>query len=206
MNERLWGLRSIGLVLFALTGFAVWYTLSGDRPRDFWQASTFGDRPNVFEQPGEWIDQDGRRLSLADYRGKNAVISFVFKDCQMTCPRIMHDLKQVDQRLEENEAEARFLVFLFDDIRNDPAEFKKFTDKYQVEGKHWRILTAAPETLRALAEQFKLVYDEQDRNQFKYIHTNFYAVIGPDGELRQEIRGIPQNQESFLAMVEDALQ
>lgn len=198
---RLWGLRLTGLVLLIATGYIVYYTVSAGRPRSFWQ-DKFPNRVNLFSLAGSWTDERGRTVSLQDFAGAASIVSFVYLDCAVTCPRIIQDLKTLDQKLPRK---TRFVLFLFDDRKRSEREVSEFRRRHGIEAENWRVLWAPPPVLRRLADVFELGYEKGKGGRFDYAHTNFYAVVGPDGKVRREIRGLPTSTEEFVSDVRGVL-
>ncbi|HEO64550.1 MAG TPA: hypothetical protein ENI73_01640, partial [Spirochaetes bacterium] len=73
------GLRILGIFFLLFAGYIAWYTSSGDQPRGFW--STIGRTNDFYGLAGQWMDQNGNRITLKDFRGKVTVISFIYLYC-----------------------------------------------------------------------------------------------------------------------------
>ena len=201
MKGRLWGLRVVGVAFLCFSAYIVYYTVSAGRPRNFWK-DRFPNRVNLFTLPGKWSDEQGRTVALKDLSGSPSVLSFVYLDCAVTCPRIIEDLKALESRLPRK---PRFVLFLFDERRRSTADMLEFRKRHGIERANWRVLWAPPEDLRRLADVFELGYEQGKGGRFDYVHTNFYAVVGPDGRVRREVRGLPGSPDEFLADMRDAL-
>ncbi len=197
----LWGLALPGIVLLGATGYIVYYTLNAGRPRSFWRDS-FPTRANIFDLPGQWRDDSGAHLKLSELRGSPAVLSFVYLDCAVTCPRIMHDLKRVDAATN---GRSRFVLFLFDDRERSVADMRAFRKRYGIAGDNWKVLWGPPDKLKTVADVFELVYT-QGRGRFEYEHTNFYAVVNSQGRVRREIRGLVASTEEITRYLRAVLE
>ncbi len=204
-NARLWFLRTLSVLLMVVSVYIAWYTVGSGKPRDFWKEKLNPQRGDITAIPGEFEDQQGKQVKLKDFQGKNIVATFVFKDCNISCPLIMTDLKFFDAENPGFKDTGVFLIFTFDDHRGKAAELQAFLNKYRIEGAHWRVLTADARTIRNLADTFELQFKKQQDGKYVYMHTNFYAVADKSGKIRRELRGIENNKSKFVAEIKSAL-
>lgn len=185
--------------------YIAWYTMSAGKPRDFWKEKLNPRRGNITEIPGEFEDQDGKKIALKDFQAKQIVATFVFKDCGMSCPLIMSDLKFFDAENPAFKDNGVFLVFTFEDHRGKSNELRDFLKRYRIDGSHWRVLTADAKTIRRLADTFELQYNKGEDGNYVYMHTNFYLVADKTGKVKREFRGTEPNKAKFVGEIRDAL-
>ncbi len=204
-NNRLWVLRLTGILLMCVSVYIAWYTMSSGKPRDFWKEKMNPKRGNITEIQGEFEDQDGRRVSLKEFQNKQVIATFVFKDCNMSCPFIMSDLKFFDAENPAFKENGVFLVFTFEDHRGHSDQLKEFLRKYRVVGNHWRVLTSDAKTIRQLADTFELQYNKGENGNYVYMHTNFYVVADKTGKVKREFRGMEPNKAKFVGEIRAAL-
>lgn len=204
-STRLWLLRTIGVVFMLASVYIVWYTIGSGKPRDFWKERMNPRRGNLAEIQGEFEDQDGKKVSLKDFGGKQVVATFVFKDCNMSCPFIMSDLRFFDGENPSFKDNGVFLVFTFEDHRGKSDELKSFLKKYRISGNHWRVLTSDAKTIRRLADTFELQYNKGEDGNYVYMHSNFYLVADKTGKVTREFRGMEPNKAKFVAEIREAL-
>lgn len=140
------------------------------------------------------VDQDGKPLRLAEYRGRALALTFVFTRCPMPefCPFLMQGFARAHERLLADPALAKrtaLLTVSFDVAHDTPAvllaygrPFQKTTPPFS----HWRLATGRLEEIRRLAEAVGLEFREEDRS---FTHNLRTAVVGSDGRLRRLFRG-----------------
>ncbi len=200
-QTRIWILRIIGFSLFAFTGYIVYSSTQGDRPRNFW---SFRKTPqsDIYAVPGKWIDQNGKTVELKDFRGRLSVAAFVYLKCQAVCPVIMSDVRKIEEAVaQQKKGGPEFLIFLFDDARQNPGDVQEFLKNYKISGASWHILTADAGTLRSMADVFDLKYDVVDQAKLAYAHTNLIAIIGPDGKVRKADYGLTEETTKMAARI-----
>jgi len=202
---RLWVLRGIAVSLMAASAYIAWYTIASDKPRDFWRDVTNPKRGDLLGISGTFEDQDGQRISLNTFAGKNVIATFVFKDCGMSCPMIMNDLRLFEKDNPGFAETGVFLIFTFEDHRSKAQELRDFLSKYRITGRHWRVLTADGQTIKRLADTFDLQYNKGESGRYIYAHSNVFIVADKSGKVRREFRGIDNNKAKFFDEVRKSL-
>lgn len=204
-TTRLWILRGIAVALMAASAYIAWYSISAGRPRDFWQDKLNPQRANLLQFDGTFVDQDGKQVKLGDFANHNTISTFVFKDCGMSCPLIMNDLRLFQNDTPEFTKDGLFLVFTFEDHRANPQDLKEFLGKYRVTGDHWRVLTTDAATLRRLADLYSLQYNKTVDGKLVYAHSNVFIVADRKGRVTREFRGLENNKARFFDEVKKSL-
>ncbi len=198
-------LRVAGIAMLLFSVYIIWYSVSGERPRSFWTIERLPEN-SVYLLPGLWLDQDTKAVQLSDFAGKVSVVTFVFVNCQFTCPYLVGELKKVEGGLPDpDNPDLQFVIFLFDDIRNDPAAMRDFMKRYEITRKNWRILTGSPEDLQILTDEMDLQYKVIDEAKRSYLHTNYAAVIGKDGMVVKTDRGFQAEESEIVDAILEAL-
>jgi protein SCO1/2 len=198
-------LRITGIAMLLFSMYIIWYSVSGDRPRNFWTIERLPEN-SVYLLPGNWQDQDNNSLVLSDFAGKVSVVTFVFVNCQFTCPYLVGELKKVESGLPDpDDPDLQFLIFLFDDIRGDQEAMQDFLQRYEITRPNWRILTGSPEDLNILTDEMDLQYKVIDEEKRAYLHTNFAAVIGKDGMVVKTDRGFQAEESELVDAILEAL-
>ncbi|GMT49829.1 MAG: hypothetical protein IEMM0008_1368 [bacterium] len=183
------GLRVLGVFFLLFAGYIAWYTSSGDQPKGFW--STISRTHDFYGLAGQWIDQNGNRITLKDFRGKVTVISFIYLYCSNSCPTIIDELKEIDKSIHHTHDNVKFVVIVFDDLREDIGQMKKVFDSYGVNNPdRWQILTSSPKVIMNVADELNVKYSVLDDQTFNYFHTNLIAVIGSDGRILKTDYGL----------------
>ncbi len=204
-TTRLWILRAIAVSFIAATFYIAWYSMAAGRPRNFWQDKFNPQRGNLFAFDGVFTDQEGREVRLRDFANYNTISTFVFKDCAMSCPLIMNDLRLFQNDSPEFTKDGLFLIFTFEDHRKRPQDLKDFLRKYRVTGEHWRVLTTDSETLKRLADTYALQYNKTIDGKLVYAHSNVFIVADKKGRVTREFRGLDNSKARFFDEIRKSL-
>jgi protein SCO1/2 len=160
-------------------------------------------------QPGDavpdvaLVDQSGRALRLAEYRGRALALTFVFTRCPMPdfCPFLMQGFARAHATLVADPALARqtALVTVSFDVEHDtPAVLLAYGRSFQGTRppfSHWRLATGRLEEVQRLGVALGLDFREEDRS---FTHNLRTAVIGKDGRLRRLFRGNDWKAEELV--------
>jgi protein SCO1/2 len=147
------------------------------------------------------LDQNGRTVSLADFRGKVVVVDFIYTRCPLpdVCPRLSANFATVSKKLRGRDVE--FLSITIDPQHDTPEVLQEYARRWQA-GESWRFLTGTAEQIQEVAGLFGLIYWPEEGS---ITHTVATAVIGRDGTLAAQIDGAKYRPDELLALVEHAL-
>jgi len=133
------------------------------------------------------VNQDGRKIRLADFAGKALLITFIYTRCPMPnfCPRLSSQFARIHNEFKKSPDEygkTHLLTISFDPKYDTPAVLRKYGLAY-LDGdesgfSHWDFASTNPTDLRRVAQAFGLDYKEED-NQIT--HTMSIVLISPDG-------------------------
>jgi protein SCO1 len=129
------------------------------------------------------VDQTGAALSLADWTGSAAAVTFIYVRCPLPqfCPLLDRRFAEVQRLITEDPAlrdRARLLSVSFDPDADTPARLQAHADKLGANPDIWRFATAPREVVDRFAAAFGVsVIREQDST---ITHNMRTAVIGPD--------------------------
>jgi protein SCO1/2 len=138
------------------------------------------------------VNQSGRRISLADYRGKVLVITFIYTRCPLPdyCPLMSSNFAEIDRALGSEPAlynKIHLLSVSFDARYDTPAVLRSYgaayTERYADEKfDHWEFASGSEEEIKAITKFFGLQYSE---NSDQIVHSLVTAVITPAGKVNK---------------------
>lgn len=156
------------------------------------------------------VDQDGRTVEFARYRGKALLITFIDSKCTDDCPVLTQRFGRVNRLLSADKkayAASHLVSISIDPASDTPSVLRKYGLAY-LGGKpagfsHWEFADVGPSKLKRLATAFGLVYRE---NRGDIEHNMETALIGADGKLIQVWSGDQWAPEVLARAVETAAQ
>jgi protein SCO1 len=143
-------------------------------------------------------NQDGKRISLKDFRGKALAITFIYAQCPLPdyCIKMSTNFSDLANRVRDTDLKdkLRLLSISFDPARDTPEKLKQYGLGYL--GKDakpdftvWQLAVGSDKEVREVADFFGLRYetDQSDKTQFN--HSLRTAVVAPDGKVTKIFAG-----------------
>jgi protein SCO1 len=158
------------------------------------------------------INQDGKRIRLAEYRGRVLLLTFIYTRCPLPdyCPLMSNNFAAIFKELNKDRAlysKTHLLSISFDTKYDTPKVLKSYggayTENYTSEQfTQWEFATGSDEEIRQIAEFFGLRYYKES-NQI--IHGLRTAIITPDGKVYKVYRGNEWKPEEALRDIQAVL-
>lgn len=113
--------------------------------------------PGVVSAPGFTLsDQDGRLVSLSDYRGRVVVLAFLYSTCGGPCVLIAQQIRGALNELEEQHARApAVLIVSADPAADSPARVRDFLAEVSLTGRV-EYLTGPLSRLRSIWAAYRI--------------------------------------------------
>lgn len=141
--------------------------------------------PISYVQPFSFTNQDGKRITEKDVRGKVYLANYFFTTCKTVCPRMNNEVRKV---YEHFKSERNFLILSHtsDPGTDSAARLKAYADSIGVTTPTWIFLTGPKDSLY---RQARLSYRIDDPNNNvvniddDFLHTQFLALVNKKGEV-----------------------
>lgn len=136
-------------------------------------------------------NQQGEKVSWKNLEGKVIVANFFFTRCPQICPRLMENMKRLQEAVKNNNKagtnEANFVQFLsitVDPLHDSVTELKKYANRFQINPQNWWLLTGDKKQIYNLAlNGMKLGISETDVDT-AFIHSQSLVLIDRDRVIR----------------------
>ncbi|HEX8889808.1 MAG TPA: SCO family protein [Pyrinomonadaceae bacterium] len=136
------------------------------------------------------INQDGKAVHLAQYKGKALLLTFIYTRCPVPeyCTLMSNNFAEINQELQKDAKlydKTHLLSISFDPEYDTPEVLRSYgaahTGNYNKETfAHWEFVTGDAAEVKKMAEFFGFTYiPEKDQ----IVHTLQTALIGPDGKV-----------------------
>jgi protein SCO1/2 len=144
-------------------------------------------------------NQDGKKISMKDFRGKALAITFIYAQCPLPdyCIKMSTNFSDAANRImaePEVRDKFRLLSISFDPERDTPEKLRSYGLGYlgkdaKPDFSVWQLAVGSDKEVRTVADFFGLRYevDENDKTQFN--HSLRTAVIDPNGKVTKIFAG-----------------
>lgn len=147
-------------------------------------------RAAIGSSPGAYAftDTAGRRVTLADFRGKPLVVSFVYTGCTQVCPTTTRFLgSAVGEARAVLGPDAFNVVSIgFNIPADNPVSMKVFARQNGVDDPRWSFLTPDAGVPEALARDFGFSYAAQTGG---FDHLTQVTILDAQGRIRAQVYG-----------------
>jgi protein SCO1/2 len=141
--------------------------------------------------------QDGKRLTLKELRGKVLAITFIFASCADTCPLLTAKMVGIQDRLGSVFGEKVYFVSItVDPQRDTPDVLKRYAEAYKVNPAGWAFLTGTRAEIRDVAKRYGIYAKKTSRGDVD--HTFLTSLVDQSGTLRVQYMGVQFNPDEML--------
>lgn len=158
------------------------------------------DPESIYQTSGEWDNQYGDTIKLSSLAGKIPVISMVFTGCTFSCPRIVADMRSIEEKLpDDKKNDVIFVLVSFDSARDSTAKLEAFSKQMGLDGK-WLVLHGAEDDVRELSMLLNFKYKQQPNGDFT--HSSGLTLLNTEGVIVHQTEGLGKAPEEMLTKIE----
>lgn len=142
------------------------------------------------------VNQDGKRISLRQFRGKAVLLTFIYTRCPLPdyCPLMSTNFSVIEEALKKDPkafAKTHLLSISFDTKNDTPAVLRKYGAGYLQSGgestfRHWEFTVPPANGMEAMGKFFGLLVQEE---KGQIVHSMSTAIISPDGNIYRWYHG-----------------
>jgi len=135
-----------------------------------------------------FLDRLGRQVRLADYRGKPALVSFVYTGCTSACPPATKLLAQAIRKAQGvvGSDSFRVLTIGFNLPQDSPESMRDFARRFGIDAPNWEFLTPYEAQLQGLTAEFGFSYA---RTSWGFDHITQVTVVDQQGRIYRQVYG-----------------
>lgn len=160
---------------------------------------------SIYNLPSKWMNQNGQNIEMKDMKGKVLVMVMIYTSCKAACPRLVADMRNIEQRLPENIKDKVKMVLVSIDPETDtPKRLKAFAIENKMNSNQWVFLRSTEENTREFAAVLAVNYKKVSPMDFS--HSNIISVFNADGELTYQQEGLGVNSDPTIAKIKEEAQ
>lgn len=129
-------------------------------------------------------DHNGKRRTLADFRGKVVVIFFGYTHCPDVCPTTLSDLSIALKQLGKNASKVQVLFVTVDPARDTPKLLSQYVPAFNPT---FLGLYGTDDEIAKTAKEFKVFYKKHESSSkegYSVDHSAGTYVFDPKGRVR----------------------
>lgn len=144
---------------------------------------------SLYQLDSLWNSADGRKLTLAELKGRPQVVTMFFARCELACPVLVHDVKRIEAALPpELRGKVGFVLVSFDSERDTPEVLRGYRERQELNPASWTLLQGRPDDVLELGALLGIKFKKDAQGQFA--HSNVITVLNPGGEIVYQLNGL----------------
>jgi protein SCO1/2 len=142
------------------------------------------------------VNQDGKRIHLAQYRGKSLLLTFIYTRCPLPdyCPLMTHNFAEIEKALGKSPevySKTHLLSISFDSQYDTPAVLRNYARAFVADRgprtfEHWEFGTIPAAENTPVTKFFDMFVSEE---QGQVTHSMSTAIISPEGHICKSYSG-----------------
>ncbi|MDC2887991.1 SCO family protein [Psychrosphaera sp. 1_MG-2023] len=147
---------------------------------------------SIYQLKNNWLNQDGKTLTLGSFNGKKQLVSLIYTHCLHTCPTIVSTMQAIESNLTEDEKQnVGFILVSLTPTTDTPEVLREFAQSRKLNLDKWSLLTGTPEDVRTLAMVLNIKFQDMDDNEVN--HSNLITALDDEGRIRFQEIGVLSN-------------
>ena len=134
------------------------------------------------------LDREGRPVSLASFRGKPLLVSFIYTGCFQVCPTTTRSLQETVEGLQKSVGPQQFNVVSigFNQPADSPQALKAFATQFGIRQPNWEFLSPPAAIVPALARDFGFVFQPSPAG---FDHVLQVSILDARGRIVRQVYG-----------------
>ena len=143
-------------------------------------------------------NQEGREVSTKEWKNKIVVANFFFTHCPSICPKMVTNLKEVQQAFPQDE-NLLIVSFSVDPEKDSVSVLKKFATRFHINEADWSLITGSKiEIYRLARNSFKVTATDGDGGPEDFIHSDKLILIDTKKQIRGYYTGTDKTEVAQL--------
>ncbi len=159
---------------------------------------------SLYQLESEWETEQGQTIALADLQGKVQLVAMMYTNCTYTCPRIVADLKRIEEGIEKYKNDVGIVLVTMDPANDTPEKLKAFAQENKLDENRWKLLTSNDDNIQELAVLLNMKYKKSLNGDIA--HSNIISVLNAQGEIIYQQEGLGKDPDETVKSIEAQLQ
>ena len=157
---------------------------------------------SIYNLPEKWTNQDGKDIELIELRGKVLVMVMIYTSCKAACPRLVADMRNIEERIpKELKEKVTFVLVSIDPEVDTPERLKAFAIENEMDGDQWVFLRSDEERTREFSAVLAVNYKKISPIDFS--HSNIISVFNAEGEMTFQQEGLGVSYDKTVAKIKE---
>jgi protein SCO1/2 len=137
-------------------------------------------RPSVWSLEGSWDDDQGRRVAMAEWAGRPALLTMAYGSCRRICSTTLRMLEQAQKEADARGLAVSVIVVSLDPHVDTPAAWRQYRAEHGLARANWHFLAGAPRLVQRVASVLEMKYWVYDDH---VLHDLRIAAVDASGRI-----------------------
>ena len=133
----------------------------------------------------EFVDSEGKSITLNALKGKVWVADFIFTTCTMACPIMTGNMNTIHKKYKKNDDLRLVSISVYPEY-DTPKVLKEYASQYDANTDTWHFLTGEESTVKEVIRDGFKIGDYEDI----IFHSEKFALVDRDGMIRAYYNGM----------------
>ena len=153
---------------------------------------------SIYQLTDSFQTQDDKTVTLSSFKGKPTVIAMIFTHCTYACPRLTGDIKNIEEKLKDENGKVNFVLVSFDADRDLPDTLKKYANSMGLDA-NWTLLHGDENVVRTLSVLLNVQFAKDAEGNFS--HSNIISVLDKNGVLVFQKEGLDADHTETIGAI-----
>jgi len=132
-----------------------------------------------------FTDQDGKRVTAGDLRGKIHVANFFFTTCPGICPTMTNNLLKLQKEFGKSD-DLKLVSYSVMPWSDSVSSLKNYEKNFNIKNGMWYLLTGSTSEIYELARRSYFAEEKAGYNSdsTEFLHTEHVLLVDKNGHLR----------------------
>ena len=175
------------LSIFAISLTILFSSCGSQKKQEVAEVSKDISELSIYNLPSVWTSQNNETTELKDLRGDVLVMVMIYTTCQVACPRLVADMRDIESKLPNNKKKnVKFILVSID---------------HEMDSDQWLFLRGSEDDTREFAAVLAVNYKKISPMDFS--HSNIISVFNQEGELVHQKEGLGVNNGETVQAIID---
>lgn len=160
---------------------------------------------SIYNLPSKWTNQNGENIEMKELKGKVLVMVMIYTSCKSACPRLVADMRDIEEHLPANiKNNVKLVLVSIDPVVDTPKRLKSFAIENKMDSEQWVFLRSTEENTREFAAVLAVNYKKIAPLEFS--HSNIISVFNSEGELAYQQEGLGVSSDETIKKITEEAQ
>jgi len=133
--------------------------------------------------PFRFINQDGKVITNADYKGKIYVADFFFTTCPGICKIMTENMLRLQKEFENNK-EFALLSHTVNPERDTVETLRRYARDKGADTRNWNFVTGTKDSIYSIAASYFANASPDSLAPGGFLHSEFFILVDKEGNIR----------------------